>query len=273
MTANVTITSGPKGSNPGGECIVRTYDTNSLRGYFKYCHASKLPRDSCLSVKHQPFYEAITVKLAKQIGLKTTDAYILLNPNKDVVFEGWRENGLHCDPAGRDCYFVSRLVSRGPLDSTQDLQEISKVLETERVHLESILVDDIINKRQNYLFYWGDGKGQIKYIDLGCSFVRAIGGAISLPQSLKQLEPKEMRRIAKNLSNVDIISADDSQVVNLAVVARGVFDMRIPTLNPSGCIALKDRLSQRELDEIFGYVLHGLSDAVSKFKERGLLLN
>ncbi len=271
MTSKVIITSGPKGSNPGGECVIS--NTNSLRGYFKYCHTSKVPKDSNLVVKNQPFYEAITVQLARQLGLKTTDAYVLLNPERNVDFEGWKENGLHCNPAGRDCYFVSRLVPRGPLDTPQDSEEISKVLEAERVHLESILVDDIINKRQNYLFYWKEGKGHIKYVDLGCSFVRAVDGAISLPQSLEQMEPRAMRRAAKNLSNFEIISADNSQFVNLATIARGIFDMKIPTLNPVGYVNLKDKLSDRELDEIFGYVLGGLSDAVSKFKEKGLILN
>lgn len=177
---------------------------------------------------------------------------------------------------GRDCYFVSKLLTREPADTPKDSAEISRVLDLERPYLEALHIDDIINKRQNYLFGWtnenGEPKGWLRYIDLGCSFVRAVGGAISLPKSLETITPKEARRMVKHLKGVNIISADNNEFRNLEDVVNGIREMTIPTLNPFGRVPIKNHLSPAEIEEILGYVLQGFVKSINKFEERGLIV-
>lgn len=272
MAARIKVTSEPKGSNPGGECVVYENDIKPFSGYFKYCNSSRVPKGSMLAVRNQPIYEAMTLQLARKLGLKTVDSYVLLNQNRDVVFYDWKKSGMKKDPFGRDFYFVSKLVSRGSQDTKEDSAEISKLLTLDEVYLESLLIDDIMNKRQNYLF---DRKNvnKIKYIDVGCSFVRAVNGVISLPRSLKRLSSKRAKRMAKGLREVNIISADNSNFLNLEDLAESVPKLKIPTLNPVGSVSIDNFLFPSEIEEIYGYILQGLTSAISKFDERKLSEN
>lgn len=273
MSVKIKVIDGKKGSNPGGVGLLSCRGPSvPLKVYFKYCHSSRVGASN-LSVKNQPIYEAITLNLARALGLKTPDFFVLMNPDGDVAFENWKAYGLS-NPSGRPSYFVSKLVERNTLSQPKNVEELEKeVLERDKVYLESLLIDDIFNKRQNYLYNGVFGPDSIGYVDLGCSFVRAVDGAISIPSKLKLLEPKQRKRLEKRLKGVHVISADNASFVSLEELASSVFGMEIPTLNSNGGLNTHLCLSEEEKEEIHGYVLQGLCDSVGEYKKRGLLVN
>ena len=289
MVYEIKVLSDRKGSNPGGVCNLPTRGSPT-RAYFKYCHTNRT-RNSALSVENQPIYEAITLQLARQLGLQTVDFYALLNQGKDVHFTGWKDVGINSDPDGRKSYFISRYIpksvigSESPntderqrssviLDSRDDMVRMAKILNKDKAYLESILVADVLNKRQNYVYYPSDlNEGQIVYLDLGCSFVRAVNGIIEVPKALEQLTAKESRRLRGRLDGISIISANDLDVVDLGAIADGLRSMKINTLNPVGKSSLDRLLPEKEIEEIYGYILQGLTSSVSEFRKRDLMLD
>ena len=267
MALTVEVTSDKKGSNPGGECTVRN-GVMPFEGYFKYCTGSKLPRYSPFNVGHQPVYEAFTFGLARRLGLKTTDHYLLLNKEGDVEFEDLERHSRR-DHSGKGFYFLSRLVPN-PIHRTNHGAER---LESQRPYLESILVSDIIGRKQNYTY--GDeglAEGDVMYIDLGCSFVHAHDGFLGSPHKLKYKKPKNVKLALKRLKGKFLISADEIDIIDLEEFVRLPYDMTIPTMNPPGKVNVGNIFSKLEADEIHAHLVSGVSKALSLFKERDLLL-
>src|SRR3989338_6666072 len=90
----IDVTSGPRGSNPGGTCMICSKEY-SFEGYFKYCYGARIQGTSSFCASHQPIYEATTFQLVRELGLKTTDFYVLLNRDKQVQFHNWRKFRIH----------------------------------------------------------------------------------------------------------------------------------------------------------------------------------
>lgn len=81
------ITSGRKGSNPGGYCTISpSRHEDSFNGYFKYCFGSKISPEFPFRPKNQPVYEAMTFALARRLGLHTSEGFVLLNNQGNVLF-------------------------------------------------------------------------------------------------------------------------------------------------------------------------------------------
>ncbi len=272
MTMKLSITSGKKGSNPGGECTLYERGRPLFKGYFKYCHSSRVSGASSLTAKNQPIYEAITLHLARSLGLRTTNFYVVLNSDGKLEFEGWKENELN-DPSKRPFYFLSKLIpQKGPCFERE--KGTSEALEKDRVYLESLLVEDVINKRQNYAYNAPPcGDGRIDYIDLGCSFVHAVHGTITVSKSLSMLKKRELKRLENSLKGKVVICAANKEMVDLEKLAQGLYSSSLPVLNPEGKFPLKDLLSEEELDEIYSYTVQGLHGSLKEFGKRGLFLN
>ena len=113
----VDILSERKGSNPGGVC--QAHDNGfSIRGYFKYCHGSRIAGKSSFVPQHQPIYEAMTFEMARRLGLDTVDYFVLLNEgsrvsrrSRDIQFSGWKDYNFSHNPSGRLFYFMSKMES------------------------------------------------------------------------------------------------------------------------------------------------------------------
>ena len=268
MSVQINLTSSRIGSNPGGKCI---FKSNRLEfgAYFKYCIGSRMKGHSVFVPENQPVYEAITFELAKKIGLDVVDSYVLLNKNQDVVFEGWRDVD-ESDPSGRKYYFVSRL-SRKPTaeELRNDNGEVPKL---HHVYLDSLLIADIVGRKQNYSIDPNNPK-HITYLDLGCSFVYAHGGIIEQPNKLRLKDPKEIKKERKKLKGKSIIDVTNSEIINLEDFIESTSNLSITTLNPWKQARVSDLISQEEISEIKGELIHSFSSCLSDFKERGLLIS
>lgn len=277
----IKVTSDRIGSNPGGKCLV---DCNGLQfnGYFKYCHGSRIGGNSSFHAAHQPVYEAITFQLIKQIGLQVTDFYIIINKDRGVQFNDWKIFMNH-DPSGRDFYFVSKILPR-PNDCPEYV--VDKIIKREDIYLSSLLVADIIGKGQNYRCYSKPGcsfhscrghkdqcdGGSIVYLDLGCSFVYAREGFLTLPHKLQSHNPADFKIQMHKLERTVIISKIKSEI-NLGQLITDLPKIPIPTLHPKGHTTLSQFLSNQEIREIGGYLAQSLTKSIPAFKERGLVVN
>ena len=266
----VEVKSERKGSNPGGFCSYN-HGRNSFEGYFKYCMGSKIPNKySSLKSDHQPFYEAITFELARRIGLHTPGFFVLLNDKGNVEFKDSKRFSQNSH-SGRHSYFVSKIIKEPKIS---DLDGIgAKIVERERVYLESLMISDILGRRQNYLVLPEDcGSFKVSYVDLGCSFLNAVGGFIYFPTNLRKLD-KKCKKIEKcKLRHKTIIVADDDSLINLGEFVDNFENLTLPTLNPYGRKKLEDLISREEIDGIRSFIIHGLCNSLSRFKAKRFLV-
>lgn len=266
----VEVLSGQKGSNPGGFCVFNN-GKDKFEGHFKYCVGSKIPKGySSLVPEHQPFYEAITFELARRLGLKTPSFFVLLNNKRDVKFED-PHNFFPRSHSGRPSYFFSRTIYE---PNIQGLDEIgTKIIDRERIYLESLMISDILGKRQNYMILSKNFDFEVFYLDLGCSFVHAVGGFIYLPNHLKRYSKSSSKKRDKcSLKSRTIVGADNNLLINLEELVYAFEGLTIPTLNPYSRIPVSNLISSKELEEIDGYLIHGLCKSLRGYKEKGFLM-
>jgi len=266
----IEVKSRRKGSNPGGLCSYN-HGRNRFEGYFKYCIGSKIPNKySSLKPDHQPFYEAITFELARRMGLHNPGFFVLLNSEGNVEFKDskkFSQNGH----SGRHSYFVSKIIKEPKISNLDEIG--AKIVEKERIYLESLMISDILGRRQNYLVLpEGYGNFKVSYVDLGCSFIHAVRGFIYFPTNLRKLD-KKCKRIEKcKLKRKTIIAADDDSLINLEEFVDNFENLTLPILNPYSRRKLEDLISGEEMDEIRSFLIHGLCNSLGGFKARGLLI-
>jgi hypothetical protein len=267
----VKVLSERKGSNPGGFCIYNDGRDN-LEGYFKYCFGSKIPSGhSFLKAEHQPIYEAITFELARKLGLSTPSFFVLLNKRRNIRFED-PDNLSSNDHSGRPYYFLSKKIREPQISNLDKIG--SDMINRERVYLDSLMISDILGKRQNYMIIPADSETfKISYLDLGCSFVNATGGFIYLPNTLRKYSKSSSKKRDRcTLKNKTIVGADNDLLINLEELVYTLGGLTIPTLNPHSRLPISDLISSEEIAEIDDYVVHGLCGSLHDYKERNLLI-
>lgn len=264
---NIDIFSEKKGSNPGGKCVVVDRKTR-FNGYFKYCYGNKFNGATSFKANHQPIYEAITFSIVRELGLPTTDFYVVDNRARDVTFTDWRKFIDH-DPSGRDFYFISKLLL---LASNGDESIANTKLEKDSTYLNSVLVSDVIGKRQNYEVRLEGLEPKIIYLDLGCSFVYAKDGFISLPHQHKTFESKSFKTLSKRLNGTKIVGADNDRIVDLGEMVSRLPYMQLPTMNSNSKVTVGEVLSEEETKEIQYQFVNSLMASIPGFKEKGALL-
>lgn len=270
MVLELTVLSAKKGSNPGGLCRVNN-GRAEFEGYVKYVFGSKLPRSSSLEADHQPIYEAITFELARRIGLKVPQFYVLINSGHDVKIAD--PHRVSCkDHSGRKYYFVSKMM-RESKGGRKEIDDFGRgVVDAEKPYLELLQIDDILGKRQNYIV--DIVRGSVYYVDLGCSFVHAKEGFIHLPNRLRKVEHKNGKKSRCHLKNKSIVKLDDvGATVNLGEIVSTFESITLPTLNPIGRAAISSLLHSEEVEEIREYIAHGFCENLKTMTERGLLVS
>jgi len=267
--ARVLVKSDRKGSNPGGFCSYNNGRDN-FEGYLKYCFGSKIPRNlSYLRSDHQPIYEAITFELARKFGLKTPDFFVLKNQDNHVEFEDPEKFSPHTH-SGRPFYFISRKIHEPALPNLDQIG--SEIISKQKVYLESLMIADILGKRQNYHILPRGNDFDVYYLDLGCSFVHATGGFIHLPNELKTYSRNcDTKRDRCNLKGKAVVGSDNKSFVDLEKLTSSFEDLAIPVLGSSP-MPLSDLISSEEIEEISSYLIHGLCKGISMYKEQGLLI-
>jgi len=267
MALEIEVLSERKGSNPGGLCRIN-YERGNFEGYFKYCFGAKIPHKlSSFTSDHQPIYEAITFELSRKMGLHVPQFFVAINSKKNIRFVNKSTNDR--DHSGRPYYFVSKIIHESRDKGKEELGD--KIISSERVYLEGLHISDILGKRQNYVIS-PSNSGKVFYIDLGCSFVHAKGGFISLPNSILKLKKMNHKREGYHLNNKNIIAPDDETIINLGELANSFSGMTLPSLNPLGRVGINDILSAEEILEIKEYITHNFCENLSHFKSKGLLI-
>lgn len=270
MITELKVTSSRIGGNPGGKCIVKC-DETFFSAYYKFCYGSKLSGNSPFRAPNQPVYEALTFDLARKLGLQAPSVFVLLNERGDVKFTDWKrfsEKGNH-DPSGRRCYFVSRLTDHPVRPEADPIS--NRILEAHRPYLESLLIADIINIKQNYALVGTGLDADIRYLDLGCSFVHAKGGFL-LQQNRTRKETRSFKEIIKGLNHTWIANVQGTDILNVGDFIRGIPSSGIPTLNPWGVRIAKTLLSAEELEGVMKLIAQGFESALPDFKLRDLLI-
>ncbi|MAG26590.1 hypothetical protein CMI47_13685 [Candidatus Pacearchaeota archaeon] len=270
----VDILSERKGSNPGGVC--QAHDNGfSIRGYFKYCHGSRIAGKSSFVPQHQPIYEAMTFEMARRLGLDTVDYFVLLNEgsrvsrrSRDIQFSGWKDYNFSHNPSGRLFYFMSKMES-APEDEFG--ASANSVLDCEKIFLDSILIADVVGKRQNYLVFGNNSGQRVEYLDLGCSFVHATDGFLHQKNQRPKIVGKKRMRNARGKLNGKSIVANDGRTVKLADLADSPRNMSVQCLNPHRSFPVADLISPNEIDEIQEYLIQGLVSSLPIFKKEGIL--
>lgn len=268
MVFKVDITSDRKGSNPGGLCRVSpSRGEQEFDAYFKYCFGSKIPHNFPFKSDSQPVYEAITFALARQLGLKTSSTFVLLNKKNDVDFSGYEDKRMK-DPSGRNYYFLSKILTE-----SEKVNEslASSIVSDESVYLDGLLISDVLGKRQNYLFQKDSCGARVLYVDFGCSFVRCVDGFLTLPNKVIKAIASSGKKASKSLKGKLLVTADNSDFVSLEDMVKDIGDLKIPVLNPAGTRKVSQLISQSEIREIQKYLEFGLASNIPEFRRRELL--
>ena len=271
MAIDIEVLSERIGGNPGGKCSVRESTGAGFNGYFKFVYGPSPVPHSFFTAAHQPIYEAATFELAKWLGLSTPKTYVLLNKDKSVRFYGWKEFEKK-DPSGRDYYFISELL-QCKLDREKGSDEkATNIIESQKDYLECLRISDIVGKRQNYILCGEESNERVVYIDLGCSFVHAVGGMLKKPSKINFNGKREKKRVVDTLSKNSLISSDNGRFIDLGEIEHFVDKMRVSTLNPRGRIALSELLETAEIEEIINDVLSGFIGSLGSLRNDGLLV-
>ncbi len=266
MVASVNFTSSRIGSNPGGRCYFVS-DRLDFNGYIKYCFGSHINGFSSFRADHQPVYEAMTFELARKFGLKTVDSFLITNSNKDLYFDKFKDVG-EPDPSGRLFYFISRLSQNPPCENGS--QNCCDIPETEHIYLDSLLITDIIGKKQNYILCPAISQQPI-YLDLGCSFVHAHEGFIHHPHKMK-VDEKDLRRARKRIQGRNIIGADNETIVSFDEIIDMPFSMSLTCLNPWRVVPVSQLIGEEESLEIQNHLIGSLYTNLKRYQAQNLLL-
>lgn len=133
------------------------------------------------------------------------------------------------------------------------------------------MINDVVNKRQNYKFQKDSCGARIVYLDLGCSFVRCVDGFLTIPHKVEKALGSARRCDFRKLRGKYIPTADNSDLVSLEELVENLEELPVPVLNPSGTRSVGNLISREEIDTIRTYLECGLVASIPRYRELGLL--
>ena len=157
-----------------------------------------------------------------------------------------------------------------PKSTEENLRE-KEALNAEIPYLESLLISDIVGRRQNYAFAPnGTYGGDITYLDLGCSFVHAKEGHLKAAHKLRIATGKDFKKAMKKLNGKKVMSRDGSRVIGLAELVEGVGEIPIPILSArKGFLDVWALISGEEIHEIQRHLVQGFLDGWEGLRDAG----
>lgn len=268
MTLEFLMLTDRKGSNPGGKGRFSLF-SRPIEAYLKYCVGNRLNPKSYLDSTHQPVYEALTLALAKRLGLHVPRFWTLENPNRDVSFRYGSGRTDKKIKSNLPYFFVSELVTG--LEN-EDIARQRAALNEEKMYRDMLNITDISGRKQNYVFISEPGHEFLLYIDLGCSFVDAHDGVITqrnIHTKGRELHSKDRRRLIKSLKKYWIETAHQGEMLNLGDLVENFPHVEIPSLNPTRGRSLDTLLSREEVEEIQNLCLVSFNSILRKYKGSG----
>ena len=267
MPTQVNVYTDRKGSNPGGKCLVSTPDSE-FDAYIKYCPGTGRSRTNArlpthFRPTHQPLYEAITLELARKVGLEVPDFYVLMGgPGLTFSFESRAlQRGIN---PGMPFYFISKLMEVPP--PGHETSGAKEALAKEKIYRDLLMVSDISNKAQN--FRYDPKENGMLYLDLGCSFVNAIEGRLEPHRGKLPMPDKKNRKEAeKKVREYALITADGESLLTLEELIDITPSFQVPTLNPKGKVPIGKHLTAEEREDINGLLTMNLLGFIRKYKD------
>jgi len=258
MALEIKVISGPKGSNPGGKCIIPNFK-NKGTDYIKYCNVNDVSSLG-LDVQNQPVYEAISLEMAKKLGLSVPKYKVIMNPSKtDMKFSYSPLSGEKITPLNskKSCYFLSQFIPHNVDDTNEGLPPL---MAKEKIFRDLLNLGDISGRAQNYSFIQPRyAEPFVTYIDVGCGLVDAHGGHLSIRTSLRnKLQKikgkKDLRNTQKRLSRWDI-KTPKGERINLKEFGESISETPIKVFDASKTgrvkiVPAKELVSSEELDKL-----------------------
>jgi len=267
MPTRINIYTDRKGSNPGGKCLVTT-PHSEFDAYIKYCPGTGHSRTNArlpthFRPTHQPFYEAITLELARIVGLEVPDFYVLMR-GSDLTFSFENHALQRGINQGMPVYFVSKLMEI-PLPGHEE-KGAKEALAREKIYRDLLMVSDISNKAQN--FRYDPNEDGMLYLDLGCSFVNAIEGRLEPHRGKLPIADKRNRKEAeKKAKEYALITADGESIHTLEELIDITPSFQVPILNPRGRIPIGRHLTEGEIEDIRELLTMNVLSFVRKYKD------
>lgn len=272
MPLEVRVLTEKKGSNPGGRAVIDCHG-RGMGCYFKYCVGSKLPIQSSFSHTHQPIYEAITVGLARLLGLNTPNVYVV--SGSEVNFTGDRSLIKNLNPR-MPYYFISEIL---PVPAREDPGKTAKRMKDESIYRDILQLSDIVGKKQNYFFYESRDSGVLCYLDVGCSFVHAVDGFIFMTNNVKNhaLEV-DVKRDKRRLKDYYLIPNDPNaqDLISLEHIINLVPELKILCINSKTCkrelVPIFSLLTVPEIADIQAILTYGMTSNLRAIKDSELII-
>jgi len=258
MALEIKVISGPKGSNPGGKCVIPSFKNKGM-DYIKYCNVNDV--SPLLDVQNQPIYEAISLEMAKKLGLSVPEYEVIVNPHRtDVRFSYSPLPGEKVSPLNskKSCYFLSRFIPHNVDDTHEGLPPL---MAREKIFRDLLNLGDISGRAQNYSFIQPkNAEPFVTYIDVGCGLVDAHEGHLSIRTSLrnklkKVKGKKDLRNIKNRLSRWEIETPLGKRI-NLEEFGESIPEIPISVLDASRggrfvkTVPARVLLSLGELDQL-----------------------
>ncbi|MSR85789.1 hypothetical protein EXS74_00160 [Candidatus Woesearchaeota archaeon] len=230
---NIHVLTERKGSNPGGKVHL---DLGQRKGdyYFKYCVGNKSGEERLLA-EHQPIYEAATLAWTEHIGLHVPTFFVLVR-NSPMTFS-YRTPVPRLD-AQKPYYLLSQLVE---LPCEVDEKRLSEILAKEKVYRDCLGITDVSGKRQNYTHIHNEAEDYALYIDLGCSFVHAVGGFIIRRKHSAPPAKRERKRMEKALQE-HALETPRGELLRFSEVYELLFQTPIPLVDTQRGVLRKGTL-------------------------------
>jgi len=274
------MTTGPKGSNPGGKCRINSYG-RALECYIKSVHYSILPRDHPFVPQNQPIYGAVTLALAEEFGLAVPQYYLLANQGHEIKFTHAKDipKNQQMSDGQKNFYFLSELITI-PID--EDLDELHDKMADEKLYRDLLMVGDVSGRKQNYALIEDPQPSHPIYIDLGCSFVDAHYGKISQRDenadllrdrkgNYKPSLKKDLRHAQKFLRRHGLITGHLFEFQRKAIepmqFTEALGELQIPVF-PRGRVPIKNLLNGREIEEIQAMLQLNFARTLRDYKKR-----
>lgn len=270
----VNITSDRKGGNPGGYATV-DLGSRVADVYFKYVNSSRISPEVPFRVGNQPIYEALTLQMAKKLGLSVPKVGILRSDSAQ-----WYRDGRIERPSS-EYVFLSEIVKDVDIKGEEAELFGDEKLREEKVYRDMLLIGDVEGRRQNYSIIGESESPRLIYIDCGCGFVDAKEGAISqrnaitkLTRDVRSFEP--LRNLRKRLkdghkflarkeffTNHDVYS---QQRIGCDDLVANIGSYRIPIFG-GGFRRVDTIISDEEVDEIRDLMTMNMVNVVRKYKQ------
>jgi hypothetical protein len=275
MGYSVNLISDKKGGNPGG-LVEIDYHGHERHAYLKYVFGGKKLEKTPFIFTNQPIYEAITYELARYIGLKTPEYFVLqqsqsspINFNYGFLPRTWNNHFPY--------YFVSVYAQEGvdiligDKSSGAAIEEIVK----DKLARELILLADIEGRGQNYLY--DDYSGRIIYHDLGCSFLHAAEGFLRISGASKpidfEMDSSPIHRRELRFLEDCYFTDPEGKEINLLSLVHYLGELKIHMVNPESNRSITSLVSQEEIEGIQNFYFKKINALARKFMGKGIYKN